>query len=310
MRGAALLAVEPEGDPVGRAVDEVESFTPSAETASQDLELCLGDEESAEIKSCTYGDARSQQVVVLAGDSHAGQWIPPLAHIAKARGWKLVTYIKPLCPFADVVVVNAEGAAPYDSCTRWNAAVKQQLGEQPAPVLFLTSNIQRDTMNGSKVVTGRAAVSALTQGLERQWAPIAGRGTPILAIGNSPWPDIDIPDCVSGNSKQLTKCAVPRTEAMSRSSSALEDAVTATPGAHYMETFSAVCPDDPCAAVIGGVLVYADSNHVTATYAASMQPRFESAVVEVVPGAVAPATDSPPGGAPSATTPPTATPSG
>ena len=37
-------------------------------------------------------------------------------------------------------------------------------------------------------------------------------------------------------------------------------------------TRRAVCPADPCAAVIGGVLVYRDDHHVTATYARTLTP--------------------------------------
>jgi hypothetical protein len=44
----------------------------------------------------------------------------------------------------------------------------------------------------------------------------------------------------------------------------------------------AICPTDKCAAVIGGVIVYRDSNHLTATYVQSLAPRLNAALSEAL----------------------------
>jgi peptidoglycan/LPS O-acetylase OafA/YrhL len=284
-RGAEVLADRPAGDPAGATTQTVEQFTPSPTAAKQDLELCLSDERNADPAPCVYGDRTSEKVMVLVGDSHAGQWIAPLAEIAAGRKWRLVAYVKQLCPYADVIPPSEGTSSPYEVCVEWNAAVQAEIAAMdPQPVLVVTSNIQRDILTeDGTVLQGEAAAAELADGLQSRWAQLAVAGTPVLALGNTPWPGIDVPDCVSSNASDLLRCAVPRDTALQRSSDALLRASTQVPGVTHLDLFDAICPVDPCAPIIGGVLVYADSNHLTATYATTLRNRIESTIETIVP---------------------------
>ncbi|WP_460915618.1 SGNH hydrolase domain-containing protein [Plantactinospora veratri] len=44
----------------------------------------------------------------------------------------------------------------------------------------------------------------------------------------------------------------------------------------------AICPGRRCAPVIGGVLVYRDNQHLTASYAATLAPRLRSALDRIL----------------------------
>lgn len=60
-----------------------------------------------------------------------------------------------------------------------------------------------------------------------------------------------------------------------------EQAAAGLGGVALIDLNDAICPTDPCAAVIGDALVYRDSGHLTATYAATLAPRLATALGEV-----------------------------
>lgn len=47
-------------------------------------------------------------------------------------------------------------------------------------------------------------------------------------------------------------------------------------GAHLIDQSDAICPGDPCAPVVGGVLVWRDDDHLTRTYVQSLTPRLQA----------------------------------
>jgi hypothetical protein len=46
------------------------------------------------------------------------------------------------------------------------------------------------------------------------------------------------------------------------------------PNVRVVDLNDAICPTDPCAPVIGNVLVYRDTSHLTGTYVRSLVPRL------------------------------------
>ena len=88
-----------------------------------------------------------------------------------------------------------------------------------------------------------------------------------------------MPECVAKNLHALTRCAVPRGPAVARSGAALQRAAAdQVPGATLVDLTGYVCPQDTCAPVIGGVLVFRDTHHLTGTYARSLAPMLETPI--------------------------------
>ena len=50
---------------------------------------------------CTFGDPEGATTVALVGDSKAMQWLPALQQAGREPGWRIVTYGKSACAFAD-----------------------------------------------------------------------------------------------------------------------------------------------------------------------------------------------------------------
>ena len=279
--GAQVLRDRPAEDPAGQPVDQVASIVPKPEDARASSLGCDSPLDSSEVKTCTFGDKTSDRMIVVLGDSHAGQFVPALARIALTNGWKVVTYTKELCAYADVPQARSGSAGESQECTTWNDDVAARLAADPAPALVVASSIDRQVLVGGSLAGGDASSSALGSGIARAWQPLVDRGVPIIGIGATPWPGIDVPECVSANEGTLTRCAVPREEALTNAGPSIRLATEAT-GSTYLDLFDAICPTERCAPVIGGTLVYRDTNHITARYSQSLAPRIEPVVQAVM----------------------------
>jgi peptidoglycan/LPS O-acetylase OafA/YrhL len=275
--GAAVLGVEPRDNPAGVPVDRVDAVVPEPAAARDDRpdgydDPCLVNQQQSKIKSCVYGDRKSTFTVVLAGDSHAAQWVPALQHIARANKWKLITYTKASCPLLQTPVANAGRA--YPSCTEWNRAVRARLTGADRPKLLITSSSPHQPWLDGRQLTGEAGGKALTDGFRQTWSALANAGLPTVVLRGTPQPGIDVPECVSKHRERLTECAATRESALAGIGAVQQKAASGLRRVHLIDLNDAICPADRCAAVIGGMLVYRDAQHLTASYAASLAPRL------------------------------------
>ncbi|WP_236831627.1 acyltransferase family protein [Blastococcus sp. KM273128] len=275
--GAATLAENPRNDADGAPVDQVDSFTPSAVAARQDVPVvydrgCHADTQETVATACTFGDREGDLRVALVGDSHAAQWVSPLAQIAEERGWALDSYTKSACPFVDVMVMS--GSQPYRECAAWNDNVMAKLTGVDRPDLVITTNSEYLVSEGGEALSATASAQAIRVGLRSTWSTLTEAGVRIVALADTPRPDIDIAECVSANGDQLTACAVPRQQAVGPQAGIHREVALSLPGVASVDLNDAICPTELCAPVIGGALVYRDTNHLTDTYARSLAPRL------------------------------------
>jgi peptidoglycan/LPS O-acetylase OafA/YrhL len=261
------------------------AFTPSALAARKDLpqiyaDGCHRDETSVSVSGCVYGDPNGKVTVALLGDSHAAQWFPPLQQIAVARHWRLIVETKSGCTPASVLVYNfGLLKRAYTECSTWRAAALARLVEVK-PQLVVTSGSFGNTVvqNGKKLPKG-ASIAATTAGMTKTLKQLTHAGAKVLVLRDTPRPGFDVPDCVSSAGQSLAKCAAGRTVAMSGASTGVEEAaVNLVKDTGYVDLDASVCPSDPCAPIIGNVLVYRDTDHMTATYAATLRPILTKAI--------------------------------
>jgi hypothetical protein len=71
--------------------------------------------------------------------------------------------------------------------------------------------------------------------------------------------------------RHLQRCAFPRAAAVERAF-AIRDAARRVPGVGVLDATSQFCLPAVCPAVIGDVLVYRNSGHLTASYVNTMAP--------------------------------------
>ncbi|MBV1854121.1 acyltransferase family protein [Catellatospora tritici] len=272
--GAQALDASPVA---GVVVDRVEAVTPDPMDARDDVarvyaDSCLSAGAETEVKTCDYGPADAIRTVALVGDSHAAQWFPALAVVAEQRHWHVTTYLKGSCPpFAETVALRGK---PFDACTEWNAGVRAALTGPARPDLIVaTASTSYRIFRDGRLLNGADNTAALESALRASFSGLAGQGTRVVMLRDTPIPVIDVPDCVARHWHELTRCGFPRKPALDASLPQVR-AAEGLPGVDLLDLTGAVCPSDPCAPVIGEVLVYRDTNHVTATYSRTLAGRL------------------------------------
>jgi peptidoglycan/LPS O-acetylase OafA/YrhL len=235
---------------------------------------CLADAAATRSPRCVYGDHSSRTTVVLFGDSHAMQFFPALEPIALRRRWRLVQLTKSGCPPAAVDVIYTPLNRAYPECDAWRADTFARVArERPALVIVAASVDYAVVENGRRLATaaGTAALAAGYRATLQRLRRIVPRVAVIVDPPKPPW---DVPNCVSKALQQLWRCAFRRGAAVARAN-VMAAGARRVRGVRVIDTADRFCLRRICPAVIGNVLVYRRTGHITATYAATLAPWLE-----------------------------------
>jgi hypothetical protein len=262
----------------------VASFVPTVTEAAKDLppaseEGCQVDQVSPEPIRCEYGDPEGDVTIAVVGDSKMLQWHSPLKEIATEQGWRVISYTKSACAFSTGLQV-AQGD-PYTSCAEWNDRVMDLLIDLD-PDLVLTTNRVNEVLADPDDLDSRST-DAMVDALTEAWQELADHDIPVLGILDNPSPGISVYECVAEHPDDLAACTFDKQTGI-KSSSALQYLAAAerVPGTRTLDIRDAICPEETCVPVIGGVLVYRQTSHITNTYAQSLKPVLEAELVPAV----------------------------
>lgn len=283
--GAAALGSDPTWSAAGEVVDQIDGLAALATAAEGDVadvygDGCHQDQVSAEPLSCVYGDPQSAVTIALVGDSHAAQWQPALRRLAEERHWRLETSTKSACPWAQAPVWLADASSPYPSCARWVDLVTERLRTNPPDVILTSSGPYAMVRAGKEDKAG--GPTGLAQGLADTWAQ-AGGSSRVIALVDTPYIGIEVPDCLASRLGHASDCAVSRVEAVAASSAAAMADAAAVAAVDVIDMTDYVCPRSKCAPVIGGLVVYRDSHHLTASYARTLAGPLQIALEREAP---------------------------
>ncbi len=268
---------DPAGGGDGAAA---QGITPDPLLATEDLPAayaddCQVDAVTSEPVVCAYGDTGASRVIALVGDSKALQWLPALDVVGVRRGWRVETWTKSACPFS-AATVSLDGD-PYTSCTAWNERVAAELAADP-PEVLVTSQVR-----GTALESGEESAAAMVEGLRRQWRPLVERGTQVVVLQDNQNPGFEVYACVAENlDDPAGECGFERGTSPTRRT--LADAASGQQGVRLVDLTAAICPTPTCPPVVGGVLVYRQGSHLTATYVESLAPRVDAALADLLAG--------------------------
>ena len=242
---------------------------------------CLVPEASPTPKECVYGDTSHPVLTVaLVGDSMAGDWFTPLEKIAADRHWELVTELHAVCPLSSAMLITPDTGGPYTSCHSWGAAVMRDLITKIRPDVVITSDYP-----GLATVRhpegGAAAQQEIGAGMDAYWDQLQGSRISVVAIKESPDMGLNVPDCVSKNPSSPANCTVPAARAIKRNLPTVYATKAASGSVPLINMNPLICGPVSCPAVIGNVLVYQDSHHLTSTYALTTAPYLERRLLNV-----------------------------
>ena len=201
--------------------------------------------------------------VVLLGDSHAGEWYPDVYSVAHQHGWDTEVLNKEGCPLASITIENATLNQPYTQCNLWRTNMFQRLLSEPRPRVIFIASLNYYTSDNTY----------LAEGWKKTLQALRAIGAPIVYLHDTPFPNYNVPTCVSAALDDWSKCSFPRDIAFHPDP--LMSGTAASHGlAARVNVDQYLCPPTKakCPAVLGGILLYRDNSHVTNTAMSLLSP--------------------------------------
>ncbi|WP_081748614.1 acyltransferase family protein [Nocardiopsis sp. CNT312] len=212
---------------------------------------------------CVYGPEDAETTVAVVGDSHSTQWFPALEELAREHGWQLLIRTKSSCAFTDTLQLY--DGSPYQACQDYNRAVVDELLQAEPDLVFTSSSIRTDPAEAE--ASDAEAKTAVAEGMARLWREVAAAGTEVVMIRDTPRTTGDVLECLSANGDDLARCDRPEVEALELGDPQEQAVGMIGENAALIDMSDRLCGEGTCPAVIGNVVVYRDSHHITATYA-------------------------------------------
>lgn len=242
---------------------------PSVWQVKQDLPIttisgCISDFSTAALVTCTLGDPEAERTIAVAGASHAEHWLPALEQLGHQHSFKIVTYLKMGCPLStDEIPVIAISQDPYPQCHEWVQTAMPQLIADHPDYVFTTTTRPRLDQDGDFVPESYLGI----------WDQLSTNDIGMLGIRDTPWltrggQPLDPADCLTARGNHI-HCGIDRSSALNERNPTL-DLIQHYPRVKALDLSDAVCDALFCPAVSGNVLIYRDSNHLSATYVRTM----------------------------------------
>ncbi len=266
------------------------NLSPSLATAVDDRpptssDGCNADFLTTRQPPCVFGDPAGTRTVVLFGDSHAEQWFGAVNVLAKARGWKLISWTKAACPLADVLLMSAQLHRPFTECPAWRADTLARISDLH-PDLVIASGSNALPGAGYANVDWAAQTAITLSALKRA----ADR---VVYLADVPAPTTNVPVCLAANIHAAAACQFSR-------GSQTNDLTTANqfPGRQAAVIAAAeqdrvavidptrwLCAASGCPVVVQNMLIYRDATHITQSFSRALAPLVGSALAGVAPWA-------------------------
>jgi len=228
-------------------------------------EGCHLDINDVDLNPCIFGPKKASFRVILAGDSHAANWIPAMEQLALRRGWSVETHTKSGCPLLVESTVLRDG--PYKACNAWGKLLLEHIARTKPDVVVMAQSA------GARMFDKGLTVE---ETLVRTWHQIMESGVRVVAIADTPRHAVNPAECIEKD----PDCSSPRKAVMR------DDPILAAhhldPKVGLIDMNDGICTPTSCPMIVGNVVVWRDQHHLTATYSRTLATvlgeRIEAAV--------------------------------
>lgn len=264
-RGASLMldpACATRADDVHASSELIPSLTGLYDDTGGAF-ACYTKDIAAPIDPCTIGSREpGAKRIALTGDSHAAMLVPAIRDIAEAQNWSVDVYVGQGCAWS---------SDPTPSCSARLSALDDALltGDYDAVIITAWNRADRDLANRQD----RAAQFAA------KWQRATAAGITVIPILDNPEIPKSAAECLASTTEfTLTTCAF----TASTEPDPLQLAA-ATLNLGSVDLGAAYCgPDGSCPMVSGGVVIYRDLHHITASFSHSLAPYLAERLVPLL----------------------------
>lgn len=229
--------------------------------------IALGKRETP--PTCVEGPADGVPAVIF-GDSHAQQWLPAIEKLATENNWRLSWYTKAACPVAALQPRDGR-TDPFtkSDCLGWrDDSLKAIAAIKPKYIVLGSLSTYVPDYQEFKV--------AWDQTLNQ----LRGTGAKLIYLRDTPYPQRNIPECVSGALDNWAKCDfdlnnVRRTEPIVTDQLRGENL-----DIPVLDVNPYLCEGTTCPAVRNGTLLYRDDSHLSTTAVNALIPAIEQEIKE------------------------------
>jgi hypothetical protein len=222
--------------------------------------------------TCSFGRAHAKYTVALVGNSHAAQWLMPLRRWADQYDLRIVSYLIPKCFAIDEVVQISGDAKQNQGCYDWGQWVQQQTNSLKPDLIVTSERTYKKPVKDE----GSGVYATWQAGYERYLKGWTSQGRHVLVIRDNPVPGRPVPPCLAAHPHQLSRCAGDRHKWLKPDSLVAAARALDSPLIKTVDLSDHMCTDRTCPGVIGGICVYRDHSHMTATWIRSLQAYLEN----------------------------------
>lgn len=226
---------------------------PSIDKFAKDYPARVSDcftERDQKLRSCVLGYIGEDATrIAVVGDSHAAFLLPALQRLLINNKWQLTTFIGTPCYLMD--------PAP-DGCRATMRRASEALIAEPFDLVLVTNrNNEQDP--GAYL---------------RAWKPIIAAGSKLAVVADNPQTSKSAIACLTRVGSDIAGCGTAKDQAFARPDPLLEAARLA-PEVFVIDLSRYYCREAFCPSVIGDVIVYSDTTHITATFSKTLSKAVE-----------------------------------
>jgi peptidoglycan/LPS O-acetylase OafA/YrhL len=234
------------------------------------------------LKVCVLGhDTGYSKRIFAVGDSHAKAIQYALDDIANEYGWRIDIASRSGC-YWTAVEVTYNGPESIAGCREWRRRVSEFIDRTDDLDAVLLA--RRRGMQEVAVAPGETKISVIVDGIAQAISQRADQSIPVMILVDNPQVSKDTVTCVDRYGLEAAeKCAFARSRGFALDDGAYNVAA-AVEGVSVVDLTHLYCDDALCFPVIGNVIVYRDTNHITKTYASTMAPYLGSEMQQILSG--------------------------
>ncbi len=238
----------------------------------------------ADVRVCSIGseDPTPERVVAVVGDSHATHWFAAFDRLGREHNWRVLTYVKASCPVTTArrLLVDEQTDEGQRSCLEWSEEVRRQIARDERISYVFSSTFSSAYKYADD--PDHPLRDPRTDGFQDVWRTWVSAGKDVFVIKDvPPTQGGDVPNCLALHPERRLACSTRADEVPDDASA---DAVVSMhePRVHLVDLTDRFCDDRRCYPVVGNLIVYSDSSHLTTDYSTALAPYLFEQVDQLV----------------------------